>query len=106
MKLTELIQTINNNMAIELPDKLSLEELHIRLSKYINHLIQVNFEKLISILYRIDVSESKLKQLLKDHPGEDAGKIVATLIIERQVQKIKLRDQHRPDTDIPEMEKW
>ncbi len=95
-------------MAIELPEKLSLNELHIQLAKYINHLIQVNFEKLLTLLYRIDVSESKLKELLQEHPGEDAGKIIASLIIERQMQKIKLRNQNRPDTDtdIPEMEKW
>lgn len=106
MELKELIQTVKNNLAIELPDDISLAELHVQLAKYINQLIQVNFEKLISILYRIDVSESKLKQLLQDHPGNDAGNIIATLIIERQMQKIKLRNQHRPDRDIPETEKW
>ena len=106
MEIKNLIQAVNNNMAIELPENISLDELHVQLAKYINQLIQVNFEKLISLLYRIDVSESKLKQLLHDHPGNDAGNIIATLIIERQIQKIKLRNQHRPDRDIPETEKW
>jgi len=91
---------------MELPEKLSSAELHAQLSKYINQLIQVNFEKLLALLYHIDVSESKLKQLLKEHPGEDAGNIIATLIIERQEQKIKLRKQNKPGTDIPEKEKW
>ena len=104
--LTELIQTINNSMAIELPEKISLDELHIKLSAYINKLINENFEKLLTLLYRIDVSESKLKQLLQQYPGEDAGKIIASLIIERQQQKIEFRKQNRPGTDIPEMEKW
>ena len=104
--LTELIQTINSSMAIELPEKLSSDELHIKLSEYINHLINANFEKLLALLYRIDVSESKLKQLLQEHAGEDAGKIIATLIIERQQQKIELRKGNRPGADIPEMEKW
>jgi len=106
MQLKELIHDVNNNLAIELPDNISLTELHLQLAKYINHLILVNFEKLVSLLYRIDVSESKLKQLLKDHPGEDAGKIMATLIIERQMQKIKLRKQKKPGPDIPDTEKW
>ena len=106
MELPELIQTINTSMAIELPEKISLEELHEQLSEYINHLIKLNFEKLLTLLYRIDVSEQKLKQLLKERPDEDAGKIIATLIIERQVQKIKLREQSRPASDIQEMEKW
>jgi len=104
--LTELIQTINSSMAIELPQKLSFDELHTKLSGYISHLINTNFEKLLTLLYRIDVSESKLKQLLQQHPGEDAGKIIASLIIERQQQKIELRKENKPGTDIPEMEKW
>lgn len=106
MELKRLIQTVNDSMAIELPEKLSLHELHIQLAKYIDHLIRVNFEKLLALLYRIDVSESKLKELLKEHPDEDAAKLIATLIIERQMQKMKLRSKNKPDTDIPENDKW
>ena len=45
---------------------------------------------------------------LQQFPQEDAGNIIASLIIERQEQKIKLRNQNKPGTgtDIPEMEKW
>jgi hypothetical protein len=103
---SELIRTINNSLAIDLPERLSFAELHLQLSKHINQLIQTDFEKLVTLLYRIDVSESKLTQLLKDHPGEDAGDIIATLIIERQEQKIKSKKQNPPGTDIPETEKW
>ncbi len=106
MEIKELIQTLNNNMGIELPVQLPQHELHLRLALHINLLIQTNFERLLTLLYRIDVSESKLKQLLKENPGEDAGGIIATLIIERQRQKLALRDQTPPGTDIPEMEKW
>ena len=48
---------------------------------------------LVQILYRIDVSEKKIKTLLKENQGSDAGKIIASLIIERQMQKIKSRQQ-------------
>ena len=103
----ELIQEINKNIAIVLPDKISLDELQIQLGAYINQLIQTSFQKLISLLYRVDVSESKLKQLLQQHPGEDAGKIIATLIIERQLQKIQSRKQFRQTgNDFTEEEKW
>jgi hypothetical protein len=64
-----------------------------QLADYINQLILVNFERLVQLLYRIDVSEAKLKYLLKENPGEDAGKIIAVLIIERQIQKIKFRKE-------------
>ena len=68
----------------------------------INELIQTDFNALVNILYRMDVSESKLKALLKDHPGDDAAIIIADLIIERQAQKIKSREnfkQQPPDTN-------
>ena len=65
-----------------------------------------NFNKLISLLYRLDINESKLKQLLADSPGEDAGMIIAELIIERQLQKIKSRNENNSNNIIPEDDKW
>jgi len=70
---------------------LSKHEFINELASEINQLILTNFERLIQLLYRIDVSELKLKTLLKENPNEDAGKIIATLIIERQLQKIKYK---------------
>ena len=93
---TELIPAIRQSMGIDLPENISFELLKEKLAAYINHLIQADFEKLVSLLYRIDVSENKLKYLLNENPGEDAGKIIAGLIIERQMQKIKFRRQYKP----------
>jgi hypothetical protein len=107
MKNEQLVKEINKNMALFLPDEISLDELQIKLGSYINQLIQTDFQKLIMLLYRIDVSESKLKQLLQQHPEEDSGKIIAALIIERQVQKIKSRQQFsQKDDNFTEEEKW
>jgi hypothetical protein len=65
----------------------------LQLADYINQLILTNFERLVQLLYRIDVSEAKLKYLLKENPAEDAGRIIALLIIERQIQKIKFKKE-------------
>jgi hypothetical protein len=55
----------------------------------------------------VDVNEAKLKQVLKDNPNEDAGKIIARLLIERQQQKIILRKQFtKKDEGFDEAEKW
>lgn len=50
---------------------------------YINDCIQHDFNKLVQLLYRIDVSEQKLKIILQSHPNEDAAKLIAEVIIER-----------------------
>ena len=103
----ELIVQINKELAIELPEKISLEELQQKLSNHINQLIQNNFEQLISLLYRIDVNESKIKSLLQMQADTNAGNIIANLIIERQLQKIKSREQFKPtDDNFTEEEKW
>jgi hypothetical protein len=77
-----------NDIAV-LNDELIIQQL----ADYINQLILVNFERLVQLLYRIDVSEAKLKYLLKENPNEDAGRIIALLIIERQIQKIKFKKE-------------
>ena len=84
-------------------EKLSLDEL----IAYINHLIATDFSKLVYLLYAVDVSEKKLKQLLAEHPTEDAGKLIALLMLERQEQKRKSREQFKQsEQDIPEEDKW
>ena len=50
---------------------------------YINDCIQHDFNKLVQLLYRIDVSEEKLKYILQLNPNEDAAKLIAAVIVER-----------------------
>ena len=87
---TNLIPALKESLQIDLPSTISFELLKEKLSDHINHLIQTDFEKLVSVLYKIDVSEIKLKSLLKENTGINAGRIIAELIIERQVQKNKI----------------
>jgi len=107
MENKELVLQLNKELAIDLAEKISFEELQSQLISYINSLIKNHFEKLVSLLYRIDVSEAKIKTLLQQQPGEDAAKIIAALIIERQLQKIKTRRQfNKRDDNFDEAEKW
>ena len=103
----ELIPAIRQSIGIDLAENISFEVLKEKLSSHINHLIQTDFQKLVSVLYRIDVSEKKLKILLKENGDSEAGKIIAELIIERQLEKIKSRQQFsRRDKDINDEDMW
>jgi hypothetical protein len=103
----EFIPSINRSLEIQLPETISAEELQKRLTEYFNHLIQADFPKLISILYRLDISETRLKQMLKETPNQYAGQIIAGLVIERQRQKAETRKQyHKPDSADTDPEKW
>lgn len=92
---TEIISALNQSLSISLSEKISMEELKLALADHINGLIQKDFTQLITILYRVDVSEPKLKRLLQEQPAEDAGQLIAALIIERQIQKIETRRAFR-----------
>lgn len=107
MENVELIKLINKELAIIILEKESYNEIHAQLSEYINNLVKNDFDKLVTYLYRIDVNEQKLKTLLQQNQQEDAGSIIATLIIERQQQKIKTREQFsQRNNSVDENEKW
>lgn len=76
------------------------------LSQQINHLINTDFSRLVSILYRIDISEHTLRAGLKEQPDKNAGMYIAQLILERQLQKQEMRGQCKPPHNIPDNEKW
>ncbi len=103
---TDLISDINQSLEISLPVTISGEELKEKLALHINHLINHDFEKLVSLLYRIDVNENKMRQLLEQKEGENAAGLIADLIIERQLQKIKSRKETKSNNSIPDEEKW
>jgi len=107
MESTELvIKNINDCFSLQMHRDISIEEVRSLLTVIINDLIQTDFQKLVAILYRVDVSEIKLKILLKETPGKDAGLIIADLIIERQIQKLKSRNQSRQTPPQQDEESW
>jgi hypothetical protein len=104
---TGILDSIRLDWPLIVPEKCTEEQLLLALSIEINRLINQDFSRLIAILYRIDISEPKLKILLAENKGSDAGRIIAWMILERQKEKQRTRQQfrHKKD-DIPEDEKW
>lgn len=85
------------NSIQEVPSK----DLRNQLISFINDLINEDFNALVQLLYRVDVNEKKLKELLKQNENADAAVIIADLIISRQLQKIESKKQfsQRKKTD-------
>lgn len=104
MATEELIQSVNNELALDLPAAISLAQLKEQLAAHINYLINHDFEKLVFYLYRIDLNEQKMKALLQS-PHENAGALIAQLIIDRQLEKQKTKQQFRNSGESDE-EKW
>lgn len=93
----ELIKDLNDGYELALSEYLSAEQAEQLLAEKLNTLIRTDFNALVQLLYRIDVSESRLRNLLNekqlnaDEKQLDAGTIIARLVIERQLQKIETR---------------
>jgi hypothetical protein len=73
----------------------NLGELKKYLADRIAELLDSNYEKLINILYRIDISEEKLNGLFSGRNNEPIPGRLAELIIERQLQKINFRNMYK-----------
>lgn len=103
----ELVPAINQSMEIELAPTGTYEQLREKLSGVINELINHDFEKLVFHLYRIDVDEARMRALLADKSDENASGLIADLIIERQLQKLKAKKEFSQKTETESgEEKW
>jgi translation initiation factor 2 beta subunit (eIF-2beta)/eIF-5 len=89
----------------EIADNHFSKDKKARLAFLINELVVHDFNALVQLLYRIDVDEKKLKSFLSRQLGEDAASIISDLIIERQIQKYKSRNEFRRDNTSDE-EVW
>lgn len=94
MELPALQQDLNAVYGLELSEVATMDQLETLLAAKINTLINEDFSRLIQLLYRIDVSETKLKKLLRENNGSDADRLIARLILERQWQKIETRRKY------------
>ena len=104
MKDEQVLEEVSKELEVTMKDHSLTKQ---ALVEKINDLINTDFQKLVSILYRMDVSETKLKQLLNENAGTNAALIVTDLMIERQEQKIISRQQFRKkDENISDDEKW
>ena len=81
---------------------------HIReqIIALVNTLINEDFYSLLQLLYQIDVSENKIRSCLQNNTDKLSADIIADLIIERQLQKIKSRKAFSKNDTFSDEEKW
>ena len=67
------------------------DELFEQLKVYIDQLISDNYEKLMSLLYQIDLSPKELTKQDPDYQFETLSEIVTHKILERELKKVLIR---------------
>jgi hypothetical protein len=81
---------------LETPDKPMTEaELLTYLSDVIAYMIERKLDYLLSLLYRLDVSEKSINQALMPGNSEDANVALARLVIDRQKKRIATKRAYR-----------
>ncbi len=77
------------------------------LAAQVNYLIDQDFQQLLFLLYKVDVDEKKLKRVLQEKKDENAGVLIAQLVMERQQQKLASKASFIPKVDDDEeAERW
>lgn len=102
----QLFGELNEQYNLQLPATDNLTLLQAALANRINQLIVHDFNQLVTLLYRIDIAEKKLQKTLQEHREEDAGMLIAGIVIERQLQKIQSRQQYRRNDITDDAEQW
>lgn len=103
---SELVSLLQKDTGLSVLPSLGMEKIREALIHHINELIRSDFDQLVTLLYRIDVDEKKIRYLLKQEQGSDSAPIIADLILERQLRKIETRKQFPKKEDIPDPDKW
>ena len=74
------------------------EQLLAKLEEMVVWLMNKDLEKLLWILYRIDVDEQRIKQALAAEMPEKGPRLIAEMILEREEQKEQYRKQFSQST--------
>jgi hypothetical protein len=88
-----LRETLQQSFGLSFPDWVTKEKLIAALAQRVDELIAGNPDQLFSMLYRLDISERKIKQALAG--DQDISKEIAVLIYERQSEKIISRKENK-----------
>jgi peptide deformylase len=92
--LPSVIQSLQKH--VEVKDTLSYEVLKEQLTATVVYMLLHEMEKLMGILYRIDVNERKVKNAFAQNNPKLIAPILADLIIERELQKAQHRANYKP----------
>ena len=71
----------------------TLDEIYAIIYPEITRYIQQDFNAIMRLLYRIDISELKVKKQMDLMP-DDTAAALSTLILKREIQKVVLRKQY------------
>lgn len=104
MEINVLKNRMESLFTIDTSAVVNIENLEDLLTKFFQELIDFEFERLLIILYRLDVSEGKVKSMLAIDGPANAARNIAILVIEREQKKIVTRKEYQQNTNNTDWE--
>jgi hypothetical protein len=93
--LSATFSLLNQDFALsQIPEEFNEEMAIAHLSKAIGQLLDRDFERLLQICYRIDLGETRLKQILYEAAPDQVASELARALWYRQKQKIEIRRRY------------
>lgn len=101
MNLSALLQTLQS--ATTAAEAATLRQ---QIEQEINALIDTDFNRLVQLLYSIDVDEQQLKAALRQQTDIDAAHLIAGMLITRLKEKAASRTHVKPPDITDGEERW
>jgi hypothetical protein len=101
---TDIVRSASEKIAIafdldEIAVQPTLESVRQFLVNQIITLLNTNPERLMAILYRIDVSEARVNEIFRTAIPPDMPELLADVILERQLAKAESRARYRDQSE-------
>lgn len=93
----EVFEIVSGNFDIVPHNVLSMNQVRDLLAVRVREMLDKNVEKLVSTLYRIDISQRVTDEIFNLSSKDDIALLIADAVIQRQLQKIKTRRKYKND---------
>lgn len=93
--ISTAITYITERFDVAAPDVPTLEGLREVLAAHLAHVLDHRYGRLSEMLYRIDLDEQRVNQLMAEAPIDAIPHELADMIIERTIQKMRTRERYR-----------
>jgi len=87
------------NFELQKADVLTIDDVKRILGARIRELLDKNVERLVSIIYRIDLSQKKIDEIFKNESKDEIALQIADAVIERQLLKVQTRKLYKNKGD-------
>lgn len=97
---------LSEDASLRIQPDITYEQLEALLAEKLEDLISNNFQQFVLLLYKTDVSETKVREIFGPDVAADAYRKLAAVLIERQQQKIISRVTYKKPAQDDGEEKW